>query len=133
MSSWAPILLSGLLSALLSVLLTWVLSTWWQTRQERRKEKLALLREIMGNRHGLAPGGGAEANARFFQALNSAFAVFHDSKEVIEALQNFKRHKNRTADNVTQLIRRMSEDLKIDTTYLQDAFFDEPFVPGSLQ
>jgi len=108
MSSWAPILLSGLLSALLSVLLTWVLSTWWQMRQERRKEKLTLLREIMGNRHGLIPG-------------------------VIEALQNFKKHKNRTADNVTQLIRRMSEDLKIDTSYLQDAFFDEPFVPGSLQ
>lgn len=119
-----------ILAALGSGLITFIISTCFYVRHEYRKEKLTVLKEIMGNRHGLTPAGNADANGRFFQALNTAFAVFHDSKPVVEALQDFKRHKNRTSDNVTQLIRRMSEDLKIDTSYLDDDFFDEPFVPG---
>ena len=120
-----------ILTALLSGLVTFFISTHFYVRHERRKEKLSVLKEIMGNRHGLTPAGNAEAKARFFQALNSAFAVFHDSKAVVEALQDFKKCKNRSADNVTQLIRRMSEDLTIDTSYLEDSFFDEPFIPGT--
>jgi hypothetical protein len=119
-----------ILAALVSGLITFFVSTWFYVRHERRKEKLLILREIMGNRHGLVPDGNTEAKARFFQALNSAFAVFHKSKSVVKALQDFKTHKNRSADNVTQLIRRMSEDLNIDTSYLDDSFFDEPFTPG---
>lgn len=119
-----------ILTALISGLVTLLVSTYFYVRHERRKEKLSILREIMGNRHGLVPAGNAEAKARFFQALNSAFAVFHGSKAVVEALHDFKKHKNRSSDNVTQLIRRMSEDLKIDTSYLEDSFFDEPFTPG---
>jgi hypothetical protein len=120
-----------ILTALLSGLLTFFVSTYFYIRHERRKEKLSVLKEIMGNRHGLTPDGNAEAKARFFQALNGAFAVFHDSKQVVEALQDFKKHENRASDNVTQLIRRMSEDLKIDTSYLEDRFFNKPFIPGT--
>jgi len=120
-----------ILVALLSGLVTFFISTYFYVRHERRKEKLSVLKEIMGNRHGLTPVGNAEAKARFFQALNAAFAVFHDSKQVVEALQDFKKHKNRASDNVTQLIRRMSQDLRIDTSYLEDDFFDEPFTPGT--
>lgn len=120
-----------ILTALLSGMITFFVSTYFYIRHERRKEKLSVLKDLMGNRHGLTPAGNAEAKAKFFQALNSAFAVFHDSKPVVEALQDFKKHKNRSSDNVTQLIRRMSEDLKIDTSYLEDHFFDEPFTPGT--
>jgi hypothetical protein len=127
-TNWLAILLSGLLSALLASLVT----TFINVRQERRKAKLALLVEIMGNRHGLTPGGGAEANARFLQALNCVFAVFHDSREVVFALQDFKKFPQRAGDNVTQLIRRMSHDLKIDASFLEDSFFDEPFIPRTL-
>ncbi len=125
-----PILVT-VLAALLSGLVTFFISTYFYVRHERRKEKMAVLKEIMGNRHGLTAGGNAEAKVRFFQALNATFAVFHDSKPVVEALQDFKTHKNQTSDNVTQLIRRMSQDLKIDTSYLEDSFFDEPFTPGT--
>lgn len=119
-----------ILTALLSGLLTLFISTYFYVRHEQRKEKLSVLKELMGNRHGLTPAGNAEAKARFFQTLNAAFAVFHDSKPVVEALQDFKKHKNRASDNVTQLLRCMSRDLKIDTSYLEDDFFDEPFTPG---
>ena len=120
-----------ILAALLSGLVTYFISTCFYVRHERRKEKFSVLKEIMGNRHGLTPAGNADANGRFFQALNASFAVFHDSKPVVKALQDFKRRKNRTSDNVTQLIRRMSEDLKIDASFLDDDFFDEPFVSGA--
>ncbi len=120
-----------ILASLLSGLVTFFISTYFYIRHERRKEKLFVLKEIMGNRHGLTLDGNADAKARFFQALNASFAVFHDSKQVVEALQNFKRHKNRAPANVTQLIRRMSENLKIDTSYLEDNFFEEPFIPGT--
>ena len=119
-----------IVSSLFSGLVAYGISTYFYAKHEQRKEKLSILREIMGNRHGLTLAGNAEANAKFFQALNSAFAVFHDSKPVVKALQDFKRHKGRSADNVTQLIREMSKDLKIDTSYLEDSFFDEPFTPG---
>lgn len=120
-----PTIVAGLLSGLI----TFFVSTCFYMRHERRKEKLAILKDIMSNRHGLTPNGDRDAKARFFQTLNATFAVFHDSKPVIEALEDFKRYPNRAADNTTQLIRRMSQDLGIDTGFLEDSFFDEPFIP----
>ena len=120
-----------ILASLLSGLVTFFISTCFYIRYERKKEKLFVLKEIMGNRHGLTPAGDADAKARFFQALNASFTVFHDSKQVIEALHNCKRHPDQTAANVTQLIRSMCENLKIDTSRLKDNFFDEPFIPGT--
>jgi hypothetical protein len=119
------------LAAVISGLFTFLVSTWFYMRHERRKEKLSILKEIMGNRHGISANGDAAAKARFFQALNTTYAVFHDSQPVIQALGDFKIHSNRAGDNVTQLIRRMSHDLGIDTSYLADEFFNEPFGPRS--
>ncbi|VAW16772.1 hypothetical protein MNBD_BACTEROID05-1161, partial [hydrothermal vent metagenome] len=65
-----------IIASLFSGLIAYAISTYFYVRHERRKEKLAILRELMGNRHGLTPGGNTEANARFFQALNATFAVF---------------------------------------------------------
>lgn len=56
--------------------------------------------------------------------------LFHDSRPVLTAIQDFKKYPDRGSDNVTQLIRRMCEDLKIDISFLEDKFFDTPFVPG---
>lgn len=124
-----PVWLTVLIS-LFSGFAAYAVSTYFYIHYERRKEKLSVLRAIMANRYGLTSAGRSEASGKFFQALNEAFAVFHNSRPVIEALKDFSQHKFRTADNVTQLIRRMSEDLKIDTSYLEDDFFNTPFVPG---
>lgn len=125
MSFWQALTIS-----LFSGGLAYAASTYCYLRYERRKEKLAILRALMGARHGLTPRGSAEAKERFLDALNSAFAVFHDSPSVVRALQDFKKHTGRSSDNVTQLLRRISEELKIDTRYLEDDFFDEPFTPN---
>ena len=115
-----------LVAGLFSGLVTFAVSTYVY----RRKDKLALLKEVMANRHGLTPNGDPVAQARFFQALNAAFAIFYDSRPVLEAVRGFKRHPNRASDNTTQLIRRMSKDLGIDASFLEDAFFAEPFIPA---
>jgi hypothetical protein len=125
-SFWIPI--AGTLCSGVAV---FVLSTYFHSRRERRKEKFDVLGRIMGNRHGLVANGNAEAKARFFETLNTVFVAFHDSKGVLAALQDFKTHKGRSADNVTQLIRRMSEDLGVDVSSLSDDFFDGPFVSGT--
>jgi hypothetical protein len=117
-----------LVAGLFSGFVTFVVSTWVYMRRDRRKDKLALLREVMSNRHGLTPDGDTDARARFFQALNGAFAIFYDSRPVLEAVRDFRRHPSRAADNTTQLIRSMCKDLGIDTSFLEDAFFDEPFI-----
>ncbi len=116
-----PVLFSGLI--------VYVFSIAFYARHERRKEKLSVLEEIMGNRYGLTPSSNAEVNARFFQVLNSIFTVFHDSRRVVKALRVFKQHKGRAADNVTQLIMEMGMDLKIDTSYLEDSFFKDLLIP----
>ena len=126
-------MISSLLSGLISGLIVCIVSTCLFIRHERRQQKLEVLRSLVGNRHGITPKGGKEANDRFFQALNEAFAVFHDSKGVIKAIQDFKIHPNKAADNTTHLIRRMCEDLKIDVSFLDDEFFSTPLVPGEPQ
>jgi hypothetical protein len=125
-SLWIPI--AGTLCSGVAV---FILSTYFHSRRERRKEKFDVLGRIMGNRHGLVVNGSTEANARFFEALNTVFVVFHDSKSVLAALQDFKIHKGRAPDNVTQLIRRMCENLGVDVSSLSDDFFDSPFVSGT--
>lgn len=106
---WTP-----LLSAIVSGLVVLGVSAYYQHRREVRKEKLAVLGALMGNRHGLTEVGGEETKTRFFEALNSAYVVFHKSSPVVEALNNFKKNKGQTGSNVTCLLRRMLEDLKID-------------------
>lgn len=123
--TWAP-----LLSAIVSGLVVFGVSAWYQHRREVRKEKLAVLGALMGNRHGLTVAGGDEAKTRFIEALNSAYVVFHKSTPVVEALNNFKTNKGQSGANVTCLLRKMLEDLKIDTGDLDDSFFDEPFTAG---
>jgi len=98
-------------------------------RHEERKQKLEVFRKLMANRHGLVPNGDPEINREFFRALNEAFAVFGKSKQVIVAIKAFKIHSDRASDNVIILAREVCKDLKIDTSFLEDEFFSEPFVP----
>jgi len=46
-----------IISSLLSGLIVFFISTYFYMRHERRKEKLAVLRQLMGNRHGLITNG----------------------------------------------------------------------------
>lgn len=122
---WTPFL-----SAVVSGLVVLGVSACYQHRRETRKEKLSILGSLMGNRHGLTEAGSEDSKARFIEALNSAYVIYHKSKPVVDAMSSFKRSKGQARNNVTLLLRRMMEDLGIDTSDLNDSFFDEPFMPG---
>lgn len=121
----------ALLSSLVSGLVTFAISTWFYTRHEERKQKLEVFRGLMGTRHGLVANADQEVNREFFKFLNEAFVVFGMSPCVVESINNFKTHPERTRDNFTILARSMSKDLKIPDSTLNDDFFNTPFLSRS--
>ncbi|HLN44391.1 MAG TPA: DUF6680 family protein [Candidatus Sulfotelmatobacter sp.] len=114
-------------SAFLSGLAGIAISEWYHKRNERRREKFEILKQLMGNRFDL--GGNA-----FSEALNSVFIVFHDSTEVKKALMEFHRismNPSRTNTDSNQrlleLFKAMSKDLKVSTEPLTDNYFLEAY------
>lgn len=120
--AFVTILASALLSGLLGVLI----SNWYHNRNEKRMEKFVIFRQLIGNRHDLR--GDA-----FTEALNSVFIVFHESKEVKQALKEFhvvitNPTRNLEANQkLLELFKAMSKNLNIATEPLTDDFFFTPF------
>ena len=63
------VIVSSLISGTLGVFI----STIYYKKSERRKEKVALIKQLFGNRYDLN-------GDRFSEALNSIVIVFHDSR-----------------------------------------------------
>lgn len=104
-------------------------SHYLHRRYEGRREKLAVLKQLMANRYALSENAKRDSTARheFMKALNVAFILFYDSKPVTDAIIAFKNETGNTAAKTTKLLRRMCEDLSIDTSSLDDDFFEQPF------
>ena len=120
-------ILSIIASAFLSGLAGVLISNWYSNRNEKRREKFEIFKQLMGNRFNL--NGDA-----FSEALNSVFVVFHDSKDVKQTLMEFNRvsmNPNRTTaesnQRLLELFKAMSKDLNIKTEPLTDNFFLEAF------
>lgn len=114
-------------SAFLSGLAGVAISNWYHNRNERRREKFEIFKQLIGNRNNLQ----GEA---FSEGLNSVFIVFHDSNEVKQALMEFHRvvmRPNRTDQETNQrlleLFKAMSKNLNIITEPLTDNFFLEAY------
>ena len=71
-----------------------------------------------------------DASSRFFAALNEAFVIFHDSHQVLVALNDFHKYPGRARDNTVELFKAMCNDLRFDRKWLDDEYFLTPFVPG---
>ena len=113
------------------------ISAWYYRRYEKRKQKYEVLRRIVGYRFVLVESKTFEVDmktpevvAQFFSALNEVMVIFHDSPEVIKALQDFHRDlkvPNRPNDNLVTLIKKMCKVLDIKNTELNDEFLLRPF------
>lgn len=119
-------IVSILASALLSGLLGIWISNWYHTRNEKRREKMATFKQLMGNRN--------ELNGQAFtEALNSVFVVFNDSKEVKQAWKEFlivamnANRKSEMDQKLLELFKAMSKNLDISTDYLTDNIFLQAF------
>ena len=118
---WMPILISALLSGLVGV----GISTWYHQRNEIKRVKLQVLQQLLGNRNDIQ-------GQPFAEALNQVFVVFHDSRDVLSALEAFFEvvvHKTEDLvfPKLLDLFKAMCRDLKINTEPLTDNFFLHAF------
>lgn len=110
------------ISALLSGVVGVVISNWYHARAEKRKLKLAVLHQLMGNRNYLV-------GQKFTEAINNVFVVFHDSQTVLSELKIFHAFvissvsKEQLNNQLLKLFKAMCADLKIDIAQLDDSFF----------
>ena len=113
-------------SSILSGILGVVISTYYHNKMEKRKWKIHILEQLLGNRNDIQ-------GEKFTEAINSVFVVFHDSKDVLKALKEFHqvilgtRTTNQANQKLLDLFKAMCKDLKIDTEPLTDNFFLQPF------
>ena len=122
-----------IISSLLSGIIGVGISTWFFQRYERRKQRMEVLREIVGYRFALTNNTTAEAKAKFFSALNQVAIVFHDQQDVIKALHDMHRElkaPDRLLDNLTTLYKEICKVLDIKFDRLNDEFFLVPFNAG---
>ncbi|WP_419533221.1 DUF6680 family protein [Endozoicomonas sp.] len=119
-------IISSLISGILSVLI----STYFFQRYEKRKQRLEVLRDLVGYRFALTHNTTSEAKIKFFSALNQVSVLFHNEPEVIKALHNMHRElqlPDRLFDNLVTLHKSICKVLGIKIAGLNDDFFLTPF------
>ena len=95
-------------------------------------QKYEIFRKLAANRHALTQKLKYEqATIKFFEALNEAFVVFHDSEIVLEAINNFHTNRGNAQENTIKLFKAIRKDLKIKKEFIDDSFIVTPFIPTS--
>ena len=117
--------LLALVASLLSGMLGVGISTLYYRRHERRRARLDTLTRLFGYRFDL-PG------PDFSRALNEVFVVFHDSRDVLAALQEFHqviviRQRELANDKLVALLKAMCRTVRIDPARVNDSFYLQPF------
>lgn len=120
---WIYILISALVSGLLGI----GISIWYYKRNEIRRTKFQVLKQLLGNRNDTR-------GQPFAEALNQVSVVFYDSRDVLialEALHEVAVSKQRTEALMDQklldLFMAMCRNLKINIEPLTDDFFLHAF------
>lgn len=120
---WLTVLISSAFSGLLGV----GISEIYHNKNEKRRCKVALLEELLGNRYDLR-------GDKFTKALNTVFIVFYDSQEVVIALKEFHETLllgGKTTELANQklldLFKAMCKNVSINPAPLTDNFFLQAF------
>ena len=109
-----------------------IVSIYYYRRYERRKVKFDTLRRLAGARYCLTPEASDSSKKEFFEALNEVFVVFHDSEEVLAALEILHKDLDipgRLSDNLVKVFRAINRTLGIEYKTLTDEFMLRPFRP----
>jgi hypothetical protein len=122
-NSFLTIIISSLLSGLVGVLIT----ICHYERQEKRKIKLQVLQQLLGNRHDLT-------GQEFTEALNQILVTFYDAPKVLYALKNlheaaanFSTPPDLMNQRMVELIKEICRHLNINIEPLTDQFFLQAF------
>jgi hypothetical protein len=116
---WLTILIASTFSGLIGV----GISELYHNKNEKRRYKVALIEELMGNRYDLQ-------GSKFTEALNKVFIVFYDSPEVVKALKDFHEiilSNGKTTELANQklldLFKAMCKNVSINPAPLTDNYF----------
>jgi hypothetical protein len=104
MKETALALTSGLIAGLLVLGLQYKLDE----HRETQRVKLEVVRKIVGDRAAVSTNPIAESRPEFFQGLNEAMIVFADSREVIQALEQYL--DNRSIELLIRTVKLMCSD-----------------------
>jgi len=122
------IIFIALFSGLAGSLITQLYANYSYAKQERKRQKVDILKQLMANRTALTQNYSPEEEYKFFEALNSIFAIFHENKKVINAVEKFHSNPNNAADNTYNLIKEICIDLGIDTSNFDKSVFEKPLI-----
>lgn len=120
---WLTVLIASAFSGLIGV----CVSEAYHKRNEKRRYKVALIEDLLGNRYDLQ-------GSKFTEALNKVFIVFYDSPEVVKALKDF--HEVLLSDGKTtelanqkllDLFKAMCKNVSINPAPLADTYFLQAF------
>ena len=119
-------ILTIIVSSLLSGILGVVISIIYHRKYEKYWAKLETLRNLVGYRSDVR-------SVEFSKALNEILIVFQDSKEVLEAMENFReklilnQNNNLANSYLLKLVKAMCKNLKIDINKVNDDNFLQAF------
>lgn len=120
---WIYILISALVSGLIGV----VISIWYYKRNEIRRTKFQVLKQLLGNRNHIE-------GQSFTEALNIVSVVFYDSRDVLTALKALDEmvvSNQKIGPLINQklldLFMAMCRNLKINIGPLTEDFFLHAF------
>ncbi|MBU1259694.1 MAG: hypothetical protein KJ757_02970 [Planctomycetes bacterium] len=114
-----------IISSLLSVLIGVFVSSWFYTRQEKKRIKIDTARRLLGFRHHLTGEG-------FTQALNEAFIVFSDNAIIVKAIEEL--HVTATSpgkpdieNKLLTLLKAVCKDVNCLPDNINDTYFLKVF------
>ena len=120
---WMFVSISALLTGLLGI---WISNEYYR-RNEIRRTKRQVLRQLLGNRNDMK-------GQPFTAALNEVVVVFYDSKDVLIALKAFfevivgaQKTQALVDQKLLDLFKAMCKHLHISTEPLTDNFFLHAF------
>ncbi len=114
-----------IISSLISGIAGVIISIIYHRRAEKRQAKINTLKQFAGYRYNLK-------GEHFTKALNEIFVVFHDSKSVLDKLNEFHEiivsgQKTIANDKLIALFKEMCKELSIDPNKYSESLFFKAF------
>ena len=111
-------------SSIISGLLGVIISNCYYFKQQEKELKISLIKDIAGYGFQLTENYRG-SQKEIVKALNQIYIIFNSSKEVIDAVETYKKTKS-TNDYIT-LVKRMYDDVGLKYKKINDGFIESPF------
>lgn len=116
-----------IICAILSGILATFITIFYTRRLELRKEKIELIKNIVGRLSQLTEEYHGEVDLPMY--LNQVYIIFNTSKETIKQLDLIKNNTGMDKNNIcVNLIKSMCKDVNLKLENINDSFITSPFM-----